>query len=162
MSAKYKIEFIERKTTSTGKEMAKLNLVSEEGELIQGVTIWSDFPNFKDFKLNDYIEGDYKDTGQWKNLYPPKPAPKAGGGFKSAQVEKLMDKKDESISKHTDRKEEGIMVSSTMRDSMQLALAEIAGTPFPTDEEVEAIFVKWRAWYLQKWSETKKLADQPF
>jgi len=54
------------------------------------------------------------------------------------------------------------MVSAAMRDAVQITLASLREQPFPTDEEFDAEFTKWRNWYLAKWEDTEKAADIPF
>lgn len=158
---KYKIDAIERKTTSTGKEMAKLSIITEEGEMIQGVSIWADYPGFKDFKVEDTIEGDYKENGQWKNLYPPKPAPAAGGGAMRG-VAAAQERKQGMIEKSQDRKEIGIKTSQTMRDVTLITLEALKGQPFPEREDFEREFKANRSMYLKLWDDTEAMVDKAF
>lgn len=63
--------------------------------------------------------------------------------FKTAQMEKVMDRKEQSIGKFQDTKDWSIKTSSTMRDAVLLTIAEKGDIPM-RDEELGQMVVKWR------------------
>lgn len=100
---KYQIDWLEKKTTSTGKEKADCTLKDEQGNKTANVTIWGDFPNFSALMPGFEVEGDLvpaKDPKYGPTLYPAK-APRFRSGEnlekKSAMIEKAQDRKEESI-----------------------------------------------------------------
>lgn len=53
---KYKIEFLERKRTSTGKDKIDATIRGEDGVNVEA-TLWGDFPNFGELKAGDTVDG---------------------------------------------------------------------------------------------------------
>lgn len=115
------------------------------------------FPNFASISSGSVIEGNLWQSakGYWY-IFPPKPETAKKGGFGGGNVSKLMDKKNESIEKHTDRKEEGIKISSTMRDAVLCAIAEY--NKDKTDlSSLPELIEKWREFLWMHWDvETTK------
>ncbi len=154
----YVIEWCEKKTTSTGKE--KLNAtLSKDGVAENDVTIWADFPDFINIASGRKVTGNIvsKQNGQYlnKTLYPittPASANRpAGGGFAAG----AMQKKAENISHAQDRKEEGIMISSSARMATDFVTAfypEIAN--YEDREKSMALEEKWKEWrkfFIENW-----------
>lgn len=154
---KYTIEWSENKTTSTGKEKMDATLKDESGVIHQSVTIWGDFPNFKDLKTGHSVLGDLvpaKDPKWGPTLYPTKAETSNVGHPVRSQgaISKAMDKKAEYIATAQENKEIGIMTSSTIRMAVDIALAESHGLPF--DVGVFKGRVKqWRQWLIAEWSD---------
>lgn len=150
---KYTLQWAEKKVTSTGKE--KIDATLTDGtNTIDGVTIWSDFPNFATLMAGHTVEGDIvtKQSGQYTNktLYPIKAvnsSPRATGGFTGGS--KLMKEKQEGIKESQERKEEGIKVSASMRDAVTLATAEYVNFP---QADLELLVKKWRKFILDNWT----------
>lgn len=151
---KYKIIWSEKKTTSTGKE--KIDATLDDGtRQLDHVTIWSDFPNFAGLMTGHEVEGDVvtKQNGAYTNntLYPLKPvnaSPRASGGFAGGMGKQMMKEKQEGIKESQDRKEHSIKESSSIRDSVQLALAEFnADSTVNLEERIQ----HWRKWLLDNW-----------
>ncbi len=156
--AKYKIEWMERKTTSTGKNKADGDITEvTTNKTIQGVTLWeASWPNFKDLAPGMEVEGDYqeKQNGQYHNktLFPYRAPSVVGtgikpGGFKK-NIDAVMEKKQEGIRQSQENKELGIKTSSSIRLATDVAIAE--GNP--TTENIR----KWRAWFWSEWDKEDK------
>lgn len=157
----FKIEKVEKKTTSTGKPMARVDLIGAEGELLENVTVWGDHPDFEALAVGSTVEGEYKDDGKWKTLYGIKPkAPVSGGNMRG--VAAAQERKGAMIASAQENKSQAIKVAAAMRDAVAIAIASLSGVPFPTDAEFQAEIVKWRTWYLKEWDIAEKTVDVPF
>lgn len=153
----YKINSIERKTTSKGSAKADLTLIDVSGAEFEGVTIWADFPNFEGLAAGSQIDGNLsiKQNGQYTNktLYPNTAKPTANGqigGNKSALGAGMMKQKAENIERAQETKAEGIMMSSTIRMAVDITVAKMGGKML-TDEEIKNEVTKWRYWLVEKW-----------
>jgi len=143
---KYRIEWLERKTTSTGKQMAKVTLRDEQGVNIDGVTIWGDFQGFAQLAPGFDVEGDIVPKGEYKTLYGPRTSsPKTGAS-------NMMEKKTASIAASQERKENAIETSSTFRDATMLTVEWSAnqrslGTP-ANEGEIKSKWQEFRSFLL--------------
>ena len=160
----YKIEKLERKTTSMGKTMIKATIKDNQGATTEGVAIWDSFPLFGSLKEGDVVEGDIstKVNGQYTNhtLNPSATGTPRYGQNKSngGAITKAMEKKEASIEKFQDNKEISIKTSSTMRDAVLLAIAEKPSSPY----SLEDLVVKWRHWLWLQWDKTSPDELAPF
>ena len=105
----YKVLSAEPTTTSTGKSMKKLTLESANGT--QKVNIFSDYPNYANVLEGTTLDGEIRKNDKgYDNLYSNDIKPRGGAswGFKTAQIEKVMEVKRQDISKFQDNKEQGI------------------------------------------------------
>lgn len=154
--SKYIIVTIEKGKTSTGIERAIVSLESIEGQVLTGVTLWkSSWPNFEALAVSLELEGHYveKQNGQYlnKNLYPLKTEKPKGGG----NVVANMERKEKSIEKTLDRKEDSYKVSGTARDAVMCAIAEY--TKKTNDlTSLEELITKWRAWLWNEYDKEDK------
>lgn len=151
----YKVLSADLTATSTGKSMKKLSLESTNG--VQNVNIFADFPHYAEINVGSSIDGEIrKNQKGYDNLYSNeiKTPTGAGSAFKQAQMEKTIDYKDNKIGKRMDDKEFNIMISSTMRDAVSLAIAEIKD--ITTLNTLEGDILKWRTWLLAHWEVDKK------
>lgn len=121
-----------------------INKVSKKGE---------PFPNFDGLQPGREIEGELWTSEKGKHyLFPPradKPRGGAGGAFKTAQIEKVMDRKEESIGKFQDKKEEGIALSGAQRDAV-LMTTTYFGLGSGGEEGLKAKIIEWRNWFLSE------------
>lgn len=152
--ANFKINTIEDKPTATGKARKIADLVGAEGELLEKVTIWGGSPNFETLAAGQTIEGDYKDDGQYRTLYParPKTPYKAGGG---ANIAKAQEVKGEMIKEAQGRKNDAIARAGAFRDATLVTLQMLKDQPFPTDADFKEIWKGWVKFFLG-------VADEPF
>lgn len=157
---KYTVDFLENKKVLVGgveKEVKEGTFTDESGNTIKA-TIWRfdkdkvEFPNYAQIAPGSTLDANpWSKEGSTKiTLYAPKIAStggfKGGAGMsalKTAQIEKTMEKKEQSISKFQDNKEWSIKVSSTMRDAVLLSIAESKPTP--------QNIAKWREWLWNNW-----------
>lgn len=158
MEQTYKIEWSEKKTTSTGKEKIDASLRGADGIMHDKVTIWGDYPNFASLMTGHEVVGTLmpaKDPKYGPTLYAPK-AGKAGysGPARSpSAITKAMKDKADGIEKTMDRKEDGIKISATMRDATLLAVSEYTeqrriSANGPT---LEQLHKKWREYLWTNW-----------
>lgn len=132
--AKYTITWCEVKKTGerNGKPWTinTMTLKDEQGVITENVDTFDTIVN------GSTIEGEIIPGKYGKDFVKAKAV--AGANLKTAQIEKTMERKEQSIGKFQDNKELSIKVSSTMRDAVLLAIAE--GQP-----NIETI-LKWREW----------------
>lgn len=137
----YKITNLKEKSWND-KNYKSADLIDTNGELFQ-VSAWAgEFDN----KETIDCELEKNDKGYWKLLTPKKTA---GANFKTQQMEKVMEKKEQSISKFQDNKEWSIKLASSMGKAVDLAIAEFKN---PNDlDMLETKILKWRKWILNNW-----------
>ena len=137
--------------TWNDKKFVEAELIDTNGELFK-VSAWAG-----EFDDKTEWEGDLvkNDKGYWK-LVTKKAV--AGANFKAQQVEKTMERKEKSIAHFQDEKEWSIMVSSTMRDAVSLAIAEYTINKQSLDS-LDRCVLKWREWLIENWSVEK--TDKP-
>lgn len=156
--AKYKIDWLQMGKTTTGKEKADATLIDEQGNKVD-VTIWGDFPAFNTMMPGAEIEGELKEASnpKWKpSLNAPRtPKTASGSNFKTLQVEKAQERKESSINRTLDRKEESIALMSAQRDATLIVTTfykeAISSDPILSGEAERIIrkkIVEWRDWYL--------------
>jgi|SRR3990167_4569772 len=144
------------KVASNGKPYKALEVQDESGAVFK-VNIFNDFPDFANVKAGSVVRGQLVEKGQYTNLLSEtQNKPRGGGNYanKEASVTKAMDRKEKSIGRFQDDKEFSIMVSSTMRDAVQLAIAEIKD--ITTLNTLEKDILKWREWLIQNWNVDEK------
>jgi hypothetical protein len=153
MQQEYKIEWMERKTTSTGKKKIDCTIKSISGVEHQNVTIWEGFPDFDNLMVGSNVTGEYaeKQNGQYlnKTLYPvrttaPRSAP---SGIKVAQ-----ERKADMIKEAQDNKNESIKESAAQRDAVIITTTFFADL-INIDENVRDRAIKekvesWRNYFL--------------
>lgn len=147
-------------TTKTNRPYKKLTVRNEKGEEHK-VNIFSDFPDFANIKVGTVIRAKLEANGQYMNLISElqvNSAPRASGGFKTAQIEKIVERKESFITKSQDNKEWGIKLASTMNKSIDLAIAEYTKNPSSLFNLDECI-LKWRKWIWNNWQVDLKDTD---
>lgn len=98
---KYRIEWCEKKKTSTNKEYFKATITDEQGKE-EEVSIWSDFPQFIQIQPGLEVEGYIKVNGNYKNLSAISTSPR------KPNMERVMEKKATFIAESQNRKEQSI------------------------------------------------------
>lgn len=158
----YTVEWAENKPTSTGKDRKIITIKDETGAHYENVTMWSDFPSFADIGPGSTVQGDYKDDGKYRTLFPVR-APRAAGGGTGGNmrgVAAAQQRKVEGIEKAQGRKETGIMISAAFRDAT--ILVQASGLKFETDEEMWEKHKEYRNFYIKQWLQEEKSQDIPF
>ena len=155
--ARYTIEWLEMKETSTGKRKADATIKGEDGHN-QDVTIWADFPGFAELNPGATVEGEIKPASDPKykpSLSPARSPYKAqGGGYKAKVMEDAMVRKETSISKFQDNKEQSIKLISAQRDAVLMVTTFYKDQNLDSTELKEKV-VSWRDWFLsEKFNET--------
>ena len=124
-------KYVEAELTDTNAELFKVSAWAGE---FDGTETWD----------GELVKNE---KGYWK-LVSKKVV--AGSNFKQAQVEKSMERKEQSIGKFQDNKEWSIKLASSMRGAIDLAIAEYTKNPsslFSLNECIE----KWRMYILDNW-----------
>lgn len=145
-----KIITVDSKTTKTNKpyKMCTVECNSETRK----VNIWSNAPDFANLKEGSVFLGNMKKEGDYWNISfeGQNSAPRASGGFKTAQIEKMVERKETSINKFQDNKEFSIMVASTMSGAVALACAEFKDKTVL--DTLDQAVLKWRTFLLANWN----------
>lgn len=155
----YKITQIQKTTTRTGKELAKVSAVDVSGNSLEA-TIWKldkegqVFPNFDSLTANAQIE-----ANQWQNpkdgtftLYPTKNTANRSFTPNRGGIAQAQQRKETSITISQERKEEGIMISSTIRMAVDITVAE--GFENLSEQATKERIMRWRYWLVEKWNQT--------
>ena len=159
---KYTIEWSEKKTTSAGKDKMDATLKDQvTGITTQNVSIWQDFPGFRELMTGSTVEGDLipaKDPKYGPSLSPLKKTTQWGMSkpyAKSGAVSALMDKKNENIKEAQERKSESIAYFN----SVNSAISMMKTMDFADNERCKEKIIYWRDWFI---SEYDKWNSQPF
>lgn len=151
MEKEYKIEWLEKKTTSTGKAYYSVTLSYGENGETQSASIWSDFPNFANLMPGQAVTGELKknDKGYW-NLYPPRTAKTtSSGAYKQKMMEDTMKRKEDSIERFQDSKEESIKLASAQRDAVLIVTTMMNTDRLLAEQiDIKAEIINWRNWFL--------------
>lgn len=172
---KYHIEWAENKSADwkvvTAREMVEGGRTYEDCSINKVNKTGQEFPGFDGIMAGSEIEADFwmNQANNRKYLFAPRPKPAPGAmtrGTGAAGVKAAQERKAADIATAQDRKEDGIKVSATMRDSTLLAIASLEGSHFETVEEREEALVAahaaWRIKYLAAWKAIEDAVDQAF
>ena len=151
----YKIDWMENKTTKTGKKLINATLTDSEGNQTDKVQIWDSFPSFALIMPGATVEGEIetKVNGQYTNitLQAPRSAKSAySGGSRTASIEKAVQQKEASITKFQATKEESIKTASIMRDATLLTISQV-GHDGIEQKDMQIIWEEWKKWLTSKW-----------
>lgn len=150
--AQFKVEWMEKKgdgwivaTLSDGTNKTtdvSINERNKKGEI---------FPNFNAITLGGTVEGDLwqSSAGKWYLFAPKAPKQGQGGVFKAKVIEEAQVRKESSINRTMDRKEESIKLSSAQRDAVLIVTTFYKDSGIDAQEIKEQI-VKWRDWFLSE------------
>ena len=155
-----KILEITSKTTKTNKPY-KMCKVECAGETRQ-VNIWSNAPDFANLAVGSIIVGKMAKEGEYWNISfeGDKPRGGASGAFRTAQMEKVMEKKEASISKFQDNREHSVKVAATMRDAVLIATSLTPDQWQSTTMQEEVRF--WREWLWNEYDNVGSDTMKPF
>lgn len=149
------------KVASNGNPYKALEVQDEAGAVFK-VNIFNDFPEFSLLKEGSVVRGQLVQKGQYTNLLSEtqnKPRGGASGAFKTAQIEKTMERKEQSIGKFQDNKEWSIMIASSMTNAVNLAIAEFRDKTVL--DTLDQAVLKWRQFILDNWEVDPK-SIKPF
>jgi len=133
---KYKITNKNNKEWN-GKPFVEADL-DDGGDEVFKVSAWNN-----EF-AGDYWEGELEknDKGYWRIKKPKTGNP----NFRTQQMEKVMDRKEQSIGKTMDRKEESIALAGAQRDAVLIVTRMFP--PLVDDNQIKTDIIKWRNWFL--------------
>lgn len=149
---KYTIDWLKK-----GKYGDEVSATDEKGGKIMNATLG------KEFATDNVMAGHTIEATTWtspkndkvylfkaKDESAPKNTPTrqfgASGAIKEAQATKR-----EDIKQSMDRKEQSILMASTMRDATILTAEQIKRSEMPlTDEDIKEIWLKWRNWLIKQ------------
>lgn len=154
----YQLISVNRKTTSTGKNMIKATVTDSDQNEIEDVTLWDSFPNFAMLAPTMAVEGDLviKQDGKWENktLYPKKSTTRTTRP-KQEDMAKIMDKKAANIGIAMDKKSDAIKIAANARDATILTAQWVA--------QMTATGVSWTIGdMMEKWVEMRKWLSDNF
>lgn len=159
--AQYKVDWMEKKTTSTGKVKIDATLSEPTGQQHEKVTIWGDFPGFEQIMPGQEVIGNItvKQNEQYtyKTLYPvssPAWSTKKPG---TSSIAAAQTRKAEGIEKSQARKEEGIKLAGTARDATLLTLEWARANQVFNEDDVRVKWLEWRKWLSDNFGD-----DVPF
>lgn len=143
------------KTAKTGRPYKALEVFVDNET--RKVNIFSNAPDFANIHQGSTILGTMVKDGNFWNISFEGVTPRnsAPGAFKTAQVKEVMNIKRQDIARSQENKDWSIRVSSTMRDAVQLAVAEYTINKQNLDRLDECI-LKWRKWLLENWEVNEK------
>ena len=146
----------------TGKSYKKIAIQAPEGNRID-VNIFPDFPDYANIAPGSDIRGALEQRGEYWNIVSEtqgKGRFGASGGFKTAQIEKVMDIKRQDIAKSQENKENSIKVASTIRMAVDIATSLTPEQWQSTTMQEEIRF--WREWLWLEWDKTGSQEMPPF
>ena len=68
----------------------------------------------------------------------------------NSDIEKAMDRKEQSINRFIDKKEQGMAIMAAGRDACMIVTARL-GHKDKTDKEIEEDIKKWSKWFLDQY-----------
>lgn len=140
---------IKKEGETNGRKWAirKLNLKDEQGINLEVDT-------FDNVMSGEIVEGEIITTERGSNFKKITPKAVAGANFKQAQVEKSMERKEQSIGKFQDNKEFSIMTASTLRMAVDVVTAFDSKAQL-SSQDIKNEILYWRQWLMENWSVDK-------
>jgi hypothetical protein len=157
------VEVMSLGTTKQGKPMKILEVKNDKGEMIK-TYIFSWFPDYANIVTGSVIKGKLEQDGQfWKLITAIDEQKKGNPNFRTQQMEKVMEKKEASIEKFQESKNDSIILASTFRDATLLTVAQLGKLTIPIGEkEIEEMWLRWRTWLANNWGDKLSDIQQPF
>lgn len=164
---KYKVgNEVKELTSAKGNVFKKFNIRDDKGVVTEGVVSFSSDSLYASLVSGAEVEGilvvsdyngkkSYTLKGELK-----KPNFMQGGGAKmvaekAQNINKAMDRKEESISSFQHNKEEGIILSASARDATLMVTAFVKDSF--DDEEIKEKWLMWRKWLLRNYKQVDGL-----
>lgn len=129
---------VQQKQSTKGTTYWRADLTDMNGQLFEGVAFFT--PVRENESIDGFLESEIYNG---KTSYKFKLTAAVSGGGKTAQIEKVMDKKNESISNFQDAKEKSIQHVASIRDATLLTVAMLEANIWPNKNE-EMIKTKLR------------------
>lgn len=158
--SKFRVEWAETVNLKSGKVKKNVTLKAENGEMIENVGIWNDFPGFAEIAPGKEVAGKVTTKGEYTTLYSETTygtfgaKPQTGGQYPP--------KKTHGTSPEAQQmKDLGIKVSSSMSGAINLAIAEFKASTTYTPADLQSSVKKWRGWIWDNWDYKENLTDKP-
>ena len=157
-----KLGTVESKTSTKGTNYKKVSLIAEGREYPE-VAVFSFFPKYNEVVAGATVEGviqakEYNGKQSYSlvsgNL-GNNPYPRQSSSIASAVKEKA-----QNIEKAQERKSDAIMTSSTMRDAVQIAIAETTNPLYPV-ANIDNRIKFWRKWLCERWNDPENYPPFP-
>lgn len=149
---KFTIGQLQTIVSKSGKEFKKFNVKDEQGNITNDVVAFGYFSKYPELATGVTVEAilkkgepyNGKDSYSLVDVITSRPS--FFGGPKASEA------KAQNIAKAQERKEEGVMISSTARMATEIALAfKLDGD---TPEDFKTSWQKWREWAVKNWENT--------
>jgi hypothetical protein len=159
----YTLSNVELKTDGPYGPTLSCSAAGVDNSVIPKATIYkkqkdgTDFPNFDTLR-----EGTKVECNPWTNpkgyvsLFPPKPETASVVRRSPAAITKAMETKAANIEKAQDNKQEGIKISSTMRDAVAIVVSMNNHEIQMNAGEIKEAISTWRKWLWYEWDKTEQ------
>lgn len=147
----YTVKWSELKTGRSGNKYTEMQLEDSEGNITDKVTTFD--PVMTGGTIEGAIVKNDKGYLNFKKLEAPDFIKKGNPNYKTQQIEKAMDKKNESISHFQDKKEESIALAGAQRDAVLIVTTMMTQYPkgtIPDIEDIQNDIIEWRNWFLSE------------
>lgn len=132
-------------TNGRAWQITKMTLVDPEGKETEGVSTFESVMNGGTLE-GKIVTNDKGYLNFIKKLEAPAFIKQASNSaYKTQQIEKTMERKEQSIAKSQDNKEWGIKIASSMNKAVDVAIAENKDNITPED------ILRWRKWIWNNW-----------
>jgi len=154
----YTIDWFEMGATKAGKTKATVTLKDPNGNTIEKVTIWPDFPGFVDLRPGSQVQGSIQEKKQgnmtWKSLHADSFSVKTKVN-RTAEITQAIATKNQGIADAQEKKADGIKTSSTFRDATEMTVRwreeRLARGIATSAEEWQEEWKRVRAWLSANW-----------
>ncbi len=154
----YKIDWLEVKKTSTGKNLKRARLIDESGVEIEDVSIWDNFPNWADLRPGGEVTGEVKSNDKgYKSLYEIKEKRGAPAGIKAAQ-----ERKAEMIEKAQGRKNDSIAYFNSLNSAISFVSNFKNEMSVSHAGDAYDLIIQYRDKFLEEWKayEAQDITDK--
>lgn len=146
----YKITWCEVKKTgnTNGRDwsITEMTLEDPDGNKTEKVSTFD--PVMNGGTIEGTIVKNDKGYLNFKKLEAPDFIKRGNPNYKTDQINKAMDKKNESISHFQDKKEESIALAGAQRDAVLIVTSIFKDKNIDSDRELQEEIIKWRNWFL--------------
>lgn len=158
--AEIKVLSCKEKQTSFGKPMKMLEVFYENET--RKVNVFSNALNFANIQQGYTILGTMQKKGDYWDISfeGQNNAPRASGGFKTAQIKEAQDTKRQDIAKAQDNKENSIKIASTIRMAVDIVTSMTQEQWQTTSYQEEIRW--WREWLWSEWDDVGIDRMKPF
>lgn len=150
---------VQELTSAQGNKYKKFNVKKEDGVVLNNVVAFARFSQYNGIVGGATIEAILKEkeyNGQTSYTIDDEMKSQGYGGAKASEA------KAKNVEKAQERKEEGIMISSTARMATDTVIA-IMGHDLLESQDFKDSWREWRKWYVEQWDNVEDTNnDLPF